>query len=138
MGIIGEIHPDVATDFELSNRAYVAQIDFDALVRHVSLVRQYKPFSRFPAVERDLALLVPAAMPAGALVDAAWRASGELLEIARIFDVYEGSNLPSGTKSVALALRFRASDRTLGESEVEATVTKILEAHSILGAHLRS
>lgn len=138
LGILGEIHPDVAADFELSNRAYVAQIDFDGLVRHVSLVRQYTPFSRFPAVERDLALLVPATMPAGALVDAAWRASGELLESARIFDVYGGSNLPAGTKSVALALRFRAADRTLGESEVEAAVTRVLEAQALLGAQLRS
>ncbi|RYG68351.1 phenylalanine--tRNA ligase subunit beta [bacterium] len=138
LGIMGEVHPKVAEAFELSHRAYIAQIDFDALVRHISLVRQYAPFSRFPAIERDLALLVPQDLPASSLVDAAWQASGELLESARIFDVYQGANLPEGTKSVALALRFRAAERTLSDGEVGEVLAKIREGQARLGAQLRS
>jgi phenylalanyl-tRNA synthetase beta chain len=137
LGIMGEVHPQVAEAFELSHRAYIAQIDFDALVRHISLVRQYVPFSRYPAIERDLALLVPESLPASSLVDAAWQASGDLLESARIFDVYQGANLPQGTKSVALSLRFRAVDRTLSDSEVGDVLSRIRESQSRLGAQLR-
>lgn len=138
LGVLGEVHPRVAADHDLAGRAYIAQIDFDALVRHVSLVRRYAPFSRFPAIERDLALLVPQQVAAGALVDAAWRAGGAHLESARIFDVYQGANLPEGQKSIALALRFRAPDRTLEEAEVEAAQGRILQAQGVLGARLRS
>jgi phenylalanyl-tRNA synthetase beta chain len=137
LGIMGEIHPQVADSFELSHRAYVAQIDFDALVRHISLVRKYVPFSRFPAVERDLALVVPETLPGSSLVDAAWRVSGDLLESVRIFDVYQGKNLPEGTKSIALSLRFRANDRTLSDSEVSEVLTRIRENQGMLGAQLR-
>ncbi|PQV62989.1 phenylalanyl-tRNA synthetase beta subunit [Abditibacterium utsteinense] len=138
LGILGEIHPRVAESFELSHRAYVAQIDFDALVRHISLVRQYTPFSKFPSIERDIALLCPRGVAASALVDAAWRAGGNLLESARIFDVYQGENVSAEQKSVALALRFRALDRTLSESEVEGAIAGILENEARLGAVLRA
>ncbi len=138
LGVLGEIHPRVAADFELSQRAYIAQIDFDALVRHVSLVRQYRPFSRFPAIERDLALVVPRNVAAGTLVDAAWRGGGQLLESARIFDVYQGPNIPADAKSIALALRFRAFDRTLSEGEVESAMAQIMSEQGQLGARLRA
>jgi phenylalanyl-tRNA synthetase beta chain len=138
LGILGEVHPRIADDWEIGGRAFVAQIDFDGLVRHISLVRQYQPFSRFPAIERDLALLCARALPGASLVDAAWRAGGELLENARIFDVYEGPNIPEGQKSVTVGLRFRALDRTLEESEVEAATAQILQAQARIGAHLRS
>ena len=138
LGFLGEIHPNIAANFDLSHRAYVAQIDFDALVRHISLVRQYAPFSKMPAVERDLALVVPQSLSAQSLVDAAWRAGVQNLESARIFDVYEGENLPSGTKSVALALRFRAADHTLSDAEVGESLMQIRAAQTLLGANLRA
>ncbi len=138
LGILGEIHPRVAGEFELSHRAYVAQIDFDALVRHISLVRQYAPFSKFPAISRDLALVCPRGLAASSIVDAAWRAGGSLLESARIFDVYQGANVADNEKSVALSLRFRASDRTLAESEIETVLAGVLREQARLGAVLRA
>ncbi|HEX9998313.1 MAG TPA: phenylalanine--tRNA ligase subunit beta [Abditibacterium sp.] len=138
LGFLGEIHPTIAANFDLSHRAFVAQIDFDALVRHVSLVRQYTPFSKMPAVERDLALVVPQTLAAQALVDAAWRSGAQNLESARIFDVFEGGNLLPNTKSVALALRFRAPDRTLSDAEVSESLTKIRAAQTLIGAELRA
>ena len=137
MGMLGEVHPLVAAAWDLPGRAYIARIDFDALVRHVSLVRQYQPFSKFPAVARDLALLVPTKTPAANLTDAARRAGGALLERVDVFDVYAGQNIPDGYKSVAIGMSFRAPERTLVESEIEEVVGKIIAAEQKLGAEIR-
>ena len=137
MGVLGEIHPQIARDWDLTGRAYVARIDFDALVRHVSLVRKYQPFSKFPAVERDLALLVPANVPTSNLIDAARRVGGALLESANVFDVYDGVGIPEGSKSVAVAMSFRAPERTLVESEIEEVMAKIMAEEQRLGAEIR-
>ena len=137
MGFLGEIHPQIAAAWDLPGRAYIARIDFDALVRHVSLVRQYQPFSKFPTVERDLALLVPAKMPSANLTDAARRAGGSLLQSVDVFDVYDGQGIPEGFKSVAIGMSFRASERTLVESEIEEVVGKIIAEQQRLGAQVR-
>ena len=137
MGFLGEVHPSVAAAWDLPGRAYIARIDFDALVRHVSLVRQYQGFSKFPAVERDLALLVPTKTPAANLTDAARRAGGALLERVDVFDVYAGQGIPDGFKSVAIGMSFRAPERTLVESEIEEVVGKIIAAEQKLGAEIR-
>ena len=137
MGFLGEVHPQIAAAWDLPGRAYIARIDFDALVRHVSLVRQYEPFSKFPAVERDLALLVPAKMPSANLTDAALRAGGALLQSAQVFDVYAGQGIPEGFKSIAISMLFRAPERTLIESEIEEVVAKIIAEEQKLGAQVR-
>ena len=137
MGFLGEVHPLIAAAWDLPGRAYIARIDFDALVRHVSLVRQYQPFSKFPAVERDLALLVPAKMPSANLTDAARRAGGALLQSVDVFDVYDGKGIPDGFKSVAIGMSFRAPERTLVESEIEEIVGKIIAEEQRLGAEVR-
>ena len=138
IGFLGEVHPQIAANWDISGRAYLARIDFDALVRHVSLVRQYQAFSKFPAIERDLALVVPQNVPAANLVDAARRAGAELLESARVFDLYSGPGIPEGSKSLAIALKFRAPDRTLTESEIERKITEIIAAEQQLGAQIRA
>ena len=138
IGFLGEIHPQIAQDWEIPGRVYVAQIDFDALVRHVSLVRKYEPFSKYPAVDRDLALVVPQEISAARLVEAARIAGGELLGDARVFDVYIGPHIPEGFKSVAIALRFQSSEKTLEQNEIEAAVARVLEAQEKLGAKIRS
>ena len=138
MGLIGEVHPQIAADWDLPNRVYIARIDFDALVRHVSLVRKYQPFSKFPGVERDLALLVPANIPAANLTDAARRAGGELLRDVHVFDVYNGVGIPEGFKSVAISMLFRAPERTLVESEIEELIGKIIAEEKRLGAQVRA
>ncbi len=137
MGLIGEIHPQIAADWDLPGCVYIARIDFDALVRHVSLVRKYQPFSKFPGVERDLALLVPANIPAANLTDAARRAGGELLREVHVFDVYNGVGIPEGFKSVAISMLFRAPERTLVESEIEELIANIIAEEKRLGAEVR-
>src|SRR5690606_26939080 len=119
LGMLGEVHPDVAERYELRHRAYLAVVDFDALVRHIALVPQYSAFSKLPPADRDIALIVPEKLTAAVLETTVRSAAGVLLESARIFDVYQGANIESGYKSVAVALRFRAADRTLQENEIE-------------------
>ena len=138
MGMLGEVHPQIAAAWDLTNRVYIARIDFGALVRHVSLVRKYQPFSKFPGVERDLALLVPANVPAANLTDAARCAGGELLRNVQVFDVYDGIGIPEGFKSVAISLLFRADERTLVESEIEELIAKIIAEEKRLGAEIRA
>ncbi len=137
IGVMGEVHPLVAAKWELSHRVYCAQIDFDALVRHVSLVRQFRAFSNFPAVERDFAFVVPQSMPSLRLLEAVQNAGGELVTSARVVDVFQGVPLGEGQKSLALSLRLQAPDRTLGEGDIEAVSGRVVEAARSLGAVIR-
>lgn len=139
LGLLGEIHPDIAERYELRHRAYLAVIDFEALIRHIALVSQYSSFSKLPSADRDIALVVPEATTAAAVENSIHRAAGALLESARIFDLYRGSSIEPGFKSVAVALRFRSAERTLQEDEVEQAMSAIRESASRdLGAHLRA
>ena len=138
VGVMGEVHPLVADKWEIPHRVYIAQIDFDALVRHISLVRQFKSFSNFPPVERDFAFVVPQGLPSARLVEAVQRAGGELVTSARVVDVFEGAVLGEGVKSLALSLRLQAPDRTLGESDIEGVSRRVIEAASAIGASIRA
>jgi len=139
LGMLGQLHPEIAERYDLRHRAYLADIDLDALVRHISLIKELVPLSRFPSADRDLALVLPESVPAAA-VDATIRsAGGDLLESVQVFDVYTGAPIPAGFKSLALALRLRAADRTLTEGEVDATMQVIvLAVESELQAKLRA
>lgn len=139
LGLLGEIHPDVAERYELRQRAYIAVIDFESLVRHIAIVPQYSPISRQPHSDRDLAVVVPEKVSAAALESTVRHAAGVLLESSRVFDVYQGAPIEPDFKSVAIALRFRAQDRTLGEDEIEAAMQNAREAAAReLGAQLRA
>ena len=138
VGVMGEVHPLVAGKWEISHRVYLAQIDFDALVRHISLVRQMQAFSRFQAVERDFAFVVPRSMTAARLVQTVRSAGGELVVAARVVDAFQGGNLSDDQKSLALSLRLQAEDRTLNESDIEGVSNRVIEAAQALGASIRS
>lgn len=138
LGVLGEVHPEVAARYDLKHRAYLAVLDFEVLVRHLSLRRQYTPLPRFPAAERDLALLVKLDVPAAGIEAVIRAAGGPLLEAVEIFDIYTGPPVPAGEKNLALSLRFRAADRTLTDQEVTALMEAIQEAaERELGARLR-
>jgi phenylalanyl-tRNA synthetase beta chain len=138
LGVVGELHPDVAQRYGLASRAVVAIIDFDPLVRHISLLKQYNPLTRFPAIERDLALVLQADQPAATVESVLRKAGGALLRSVRTFDVYTGAPIPEGSKSMALSLLFRADDRTLTDTEIEELMAQIrAAAERELGAALR-
>ena len=137
VGVLGEVHPDVAARYDLK-RAYVAQIDFETLVRHVRITRSYAPLPRYPAAERDIAMVLDAQVTAERALDTLRAVAGEHLEALRVFDVYTGTPIPAGQKSMAVSLRFRAPDRTLRDEEVEAAMTRAREAaRANLDAQLR-
>jgi phenylalanyl-tRNA synthetase beta chain len=98
------------------------------LVRHIALLKQYQPLDRFPAIERDLALVLRAEQPAATVEGVLRSAGGELLRNVRTFDVYTGAPIPEGFKSMALSLLFRAEDRTLTDTEIEALMLQIRSA----------
>lgn len=139
LGECGELHPDVAAAFDIPVRAYVAEIDLDALIALPKPKKYYSPLPRYPAIERDLALVMPESVTAAAVSELIKGTAGETLESIALFDVYRGKGIEDGHKSLAFALMFRAAERTLQDAEVSAAIERVLGAlKGELGAVLRA
>lgn len=128
LGIVGEVHPRVAENFDLPRRAILAEINVDALMDAAGTVRPLPSLSRFPAVERDIAFLVKRLQPAAAIRSIIAAVAGSLCEAVELFDVYTGANIPSDSRSLAYRLTFRAAERTLSDEEVDAAMTLVRQA----------
>lgn len=138
LGIIGQIHPDVADNFEGAKEVYVATISIAALEANMGGVVEYVPMPKYPSVNRDLALLVDEDVTVRTLEKIIEANAGKNLENVELFDVYTGSQVPEGKKSVAYALTFRANDRTLNEDDVNRAINKITKKLTEeVGAELR-
>ena len=139
VGAFGELHPKVAARFHLDDRAVqVAELDLEALLAAVPDRYGYKPFSTFPPAKRDIAIVIPEATTAEAVLAEIRAAGGDLLTDATLFDVYRGAGLPDGTKSLAFALTYQAPDRTLGEKEIAKAHEKVeARVRTALGAQIR-
>jgi phenylalanyl-tRNA synthetase beta chain len=120
IGHAGELHPKVCQAFGLPPRSSAVELDLDALIAAGPQSVTAKPFSSYPVAKEDVALIVPADVPAAEVEAALAEGAGELLESIRLFDLYTGEQIGEGRKSLAFALRFRAPDRTLTEAEVSA------------------
>ena len=128
LAVLGEVHPDAMEAFDMPARGLIAEIDL-SLARSLAVpMGDVKPLPRYPAVSRDLALVMPDSQPVGPVMAAMEKAAGALLEECRMFDVYRGAQLGEGKKSVAFALSFRAADHTLAEAEITAAMDKVLKA----------
>lgn len=139
LGMVGELHPQVARALDLPRGVQLFELDFEALVRVSDVVPRLHPMSRFPAVLRDLAVVVPESKAAEDIRAVIREVGGPLVEEVLVFDVYVGSPLPPGRKNVAFALRYRATDRTLKDEEVQAAHARIVEeVNRRLGAELRT
>ncbi|HOM03636.1 MAG TPA: phenylalanine--tRNA ligase subunit beta [Acetivibrio sp.] len=137
-GIIGEIHPEVAEKFECPERTYIGVIEIETLVNKASMDCEYKGLPKYPAVTRDIAMLVKDEVLVKEIEDIIKQRAGKILESVKLFDVYKGKQVPEGMKSVAYSITFRASDRTLTDEEVGKAMTKILDGlKRNLGAELR-
>ena len=135
---LGEVHPDVAAKFDIESRAYLAEIDLDALRPLEVGFSGVKPLPKFPAVTRDIALVVDEAVGVGEMLKTIGESGGKNLEQVKFFDIYRDAKLGEGKKSVAYALSFRASDRTLTDEEIAGAMAKILKAvEQAHGAELR-
>ncbi|MGH2721118.1 MAG: phenylalanine--tRNA ligase subunit beta, partial [Actinomycetota bacterium] len=128
LGHAGELSPEATARHDLPYRAYVAELDLEALLAMATPPAGVAELSRFPAVLLDLAVSVPEEVPAGAVLATAWEAGGALLEAVRLFDVYRGGQVGEGRKSLGLSLAFRRIDRTLTEDEAIAARDAIAAA----------
>ena len=139
LALVGEMHPDVAAAFDLSARVYVAQVDLPLFFRMARPLGEVKPIARFPAVNRDLALVMPESQQVGPLMAALKAGCGAMLEDIRLFDVFRGIQIGPGNKSVAFSLTFRAADHTLTEEEITGLTEKALKiSRDQFGAVLRA
>ena len=139
LGSLGRLADAVGDGADLQAELFVAELDWDAVARLATRDQPpaYRPISRFPTVERDLALVVPEGQAAGPLLDTVRQSAGPLLQDARLFDLYRGDGVPPGTKSLAFTLRFGA-DRTLRDPEVDGRVRRVVGAlEAQHGARLR-
>lgn len=137
-GIIGEVHPLVCANYGINTRVYVGKLKLRKLFAMMDTQRSYVPMPKFPASTRDLALLCDDALPVMTMEKAIKAAAGKILEKIELFDVYKGSQIAQGKKSVAFNISMRASDRTLTDEEVNSAMSKILKALEELGAQIRS
>ncbi len=135
--VLGEVHPSVAEGYGIDTRVYVAEIRLDVLYGINKRKTVYKPLPKFPAVERDFAMLVDADIPVGELERAITSGGGRLLERAELFDVYQGSQIPEGKKSVAYSVWLRSSEGTLTDAQIEEICAKIVAKLEKMGAELR-
>ncbi len=133
----GEVHPAVAAAYGIDTRVYVAEIKLDVLLTIEKRKTTYKPLPKFPAVERDFAMLVDKEVPVGTIERAISSGAGRLLEKIELFDVYEGAQIPEGKKSVAYSVWLRSANATLSDKEIEDVNNKIIKKLESVGAELR-
>ncbi|NLZ81889.1 MAG: phenylalanine--tRNA ligase subunit beta [Clostridiales bacterium] len=137
IGYLGEVHPEVTDNYDIGERVYIGVIDIEAVLLFATFDRKYKGIARFPAVTRDISMVVPKNIMVGDIEDIITKKGGKLVESYNLFDIYEGNQIKEGHKSVAYSIIFRASDRTLEEKDVTEAMDKILKALEEINIELR-
>ena len=137
-GFLGEVHPDVMAQYGLSEKTYVAVLDMPVVTEFASFDRKYSGIARYPAVSRDISMLVPKNVSAGMIEKVLAQRGGKIMESFRLFDIYEGAQVKPGFKSMAYSLSFRAKDRTLEENDITAAMKKIWNGLEQLNIEIRS
>lgn len=129
VGYIGEVYPDVQEAYDIDTRVYVAEINLVKLFAHAVDHREFKALPKYPAISRDLALLVKDGVSSDQVVAVIKKVTNrKLLESVEIFDVYKGQGVPKGNTSIALTVVFRAPDRTLTDDEVQTEIDHALKS----------
>lgn len=135
---LGEIHPKVSENYDISNRVYVAEISMDKIVKYARVERKYIEVPKYPAVERDLAMLIDEDIEVAQIEKVITRKGKKILEEVELFDVYRNEKLGNKKKSVAYSLKFRAKDRTLTDEEINKAMEEIItELEKTFKAELR-
>ena len=137
LGYLGEVHPEVADNYNLGTKTYVAVLDVAKLAEKANFDIKYQGVAKFPAVTRDISLVMKKTVLAGQIEEVIRKSGGKLLEDYHLFDIYEGENVGKDEKSLAYSIRFRAKDRTLEDKDVSAVMDKILKKLENLGVTLR-
>lgn len=125
LGYLGEVHPTVANTYGIGEKAYIAVIDMGEVTKLATFDRKYDGIAKFPAVTRDISMVVPKSILSGQIEEMILQRGGKILESCELFDIYEGAQIRPGFKSVAYSITFRAKDRTLGENDITAAMKKI-------------
>ena len=137
VGYLGEIHPEVADVYGIGERAYVAVIDMPEILPYATFDRKYTGIAKFPAVTRDISMVMPKDMLVGTVEKVIEKRGGKLVESFKLFDIYEGAQIKDGYKSVAYSISFRAKDRTLEDKDISPVMEKIYKDLSDAGIELR-
>ena len=137
VGYLGEVHPVVADTYGIGERAYVAVLDIPAVEEFATFDRKYEGIAKYPAVTRDISMVIPKEVLAGQIEEVIEQKGGSHLESFQLFDIYEGEQIKAGYKSVAYSIVFRGKDKTLEESDISGAMKRILKGLESLKAELR-
>ena len=138
-GFCGQVHPQILENYEIEAPSYIAVIDFDMLLKYAQMEKNYIALPRYPQLARDIAIVVNSDTINAQIVSIIEKSGGKYLKKVQLFDIYEGKNLPEGTKSMAYSLTFGANDKTLTDEDATKAINKILNAlEQQLNAQLRS
>ena len=137
LGYLGEVHPEVLDNYDIGTKAYVAVLDMPKVEPFATFNRKFEGIAKYPAVSRDISMVVPKEIFVGQIEKIIEQRGGKILESYHLFDVYEGSQIKEGYKSVAYSITFRAKDRTLEEADVSSAMKKILNGLESMGIELR-
>lgn len=137
LGYLGEVHPEVADTYGIGEKAYVAVLDMPTVMELADFNIKYTGIAKYPAVSRDLSMLMKKEILVGQVEECIRKNGGKLLESCNLFDVYEGAQIEEGYKSVAYSISFRAADHTLEEKEITQVMDKILKGLEKMGIELR-
>lgn len=137
LGYLGELHPEVADNYGIGEKAYVAVLDMPKVVENASFDRKFEGIAKFPAVTRDISMVVSREILAGQIEEMIRQRGGKHLESLQLFDIYEGAQIKKGFKSMAYSLVFRAKDKTMTEDEITSAMKKIYNGLESMGIELR-
>ena len=137
IGILGEIHPEVSSNYEIGGRTYIAKLNISDMLELAETKISYKPLPKYPATTRDLSLLCDDSLPSGDIEKAIKNAAGKLLEKVTLFDVYKGKQIAEGKKSISYSISMRSHEGTLTDEQADSVMKKILKALNDIRAELR-
>ncbi len=137
IGYLGEVHPQVQENYDIGERVIVAVLDMPEIEPFTTYERKYTGVAKYPAVTRDISMVMPKSISVGKVEEVIEKKGGKILESYQLFDIYEGSQIMEGYKSVAYSIVFRAKDKTLEDKEVTEAMNRILKALQGMGIELR-
>jgi phenylalanyl-tRNA synthetase beta chain len=126
LGILGEVHPQVLSHYEINGKAYLFEIDFEQMMKWAGEGKRFRPLPKFPAVYRDLSLVVGDDLEVEKVAEAIWSFHQPFIDEVNLFDMYRGIPIPEGKKGVAYRIRYQANDRTLTDEEVNRYHEKVI------------
>ncbi|TJX67904.1 phenylalanine--tRNA ligase subunit beta [Soehngenia saccharolytica] len=127
LGVFGEIHPDIMENYDFDKRIYIAELDFNSIFEFTNLDRKYTELPRYPSIVRDIAVVVDEDITVGDIEDVIYTNGKELIESIELFDIYRGNQIDTGKKSLAFSIRYRSSEKTLKDEDVNQIQKKIID-----------